>query len=696
MATSKKKSKKSKKSIQNNNKNKSNQNIKKQNETVKKIEDKKVETIVEDIKDKNKNNDKIKSVKNTNSSKNSTQKTAKKNNVEKKSNETNNSVNKQKENKSSKNNKNKTGSKNKDKTQKEDLNKSKEKDEKIQKSEIINAEENKKKIEKETKDVSKEVALTEKNDTPEYVKELLRKRKAKIIISIFVIIVIVLIILFSTVFSLLNMNKTNIIDGISIKNIDVSELSKDEAKERLQEALNKELLVDLKLKYNDYEITINPSQIEFTYNIEEAVNQAYDIGRIENIVKNNYTILFSKLNGKNIDITYTYNQDLLTTFIENINSELPGVVIEPTYYMENNVLYVQKGIDGIKVPVEEMKNDIIRSFVERSYSDIVDDSYSQKLDIKINNVKASKINMAKIYEEIHTEPKDAYYETEPYKIYREVDGIDLELSVEDAQKEISKEDKNEYLFNLKITKPAKTIDDLGTEAFPYLISSFSTKYDASNINRSTNLKIAAEKINGKVLMPGEEFSFNSVVGKRTVEDGYKDAKIYADGGVVDGLAGGICQISSTLYNSVLLANLEITERKNHSYPTSYVQVGKDATVVYGVKDFKFKNSRSYPIKLEAKVNNGVTDFKIHGMSEETEYEVRILPVTTATLPFSTTYEQDATLAPGVQQVLQSGHPGYKVTTYKELRLNGAVVSKEIISNDVYEPMRTIIKVGPTQ
>ena len=300
--------------------------------------------------------------------------------------------------------------------------------------------------------------------------------------------------------------------------------------------------------------------------------------------------------------------------------------------------------------------------------------------------------MAKIYEEIHTEPKDAYFTTEPYNIFPDQDGIDLAITVEEAQKSIGNEEKTEYTFPLKISKAAKTINDLGMEAFPYEVSSFSTKYDASNINRSTNLAIAANKINGKVLMPGEEFSYNKVVGKRTVEEGYKDAKIYADGGVVDGLAGGICQISSTLYNAAVMANLEIVERRNHSYPTSYLPAGKDATVVYGVLDLKFKNTRKYPIKITSSVKNGVASFTVHGIKEENEYEVTLLPVTTATIPHGTQTIPDPSLPAGQQVVKQSGHAGYRVTTYIQKTCNGQT-TKEVFTNDTYQPMATIIRVG---
>lgn len=142
-----------------------------------------------------------------------------------------------------------------------------------------------------------------------------------------------------------------------------------------------------------------------------------------------------------------------------------------------------------------------------------------------------------------------------------------------------------------------------------------------------------------------------------------------------------------------MANLEITERRNHSYTTTYVPAGRDATVVYGTQDFKFKNSRSYPIKIQANVANGIAEFKVHGIKEEVEYDIKIIPVTTQTIPYQTEYVPDATLAPGQQVVTQAGHAGYKVTTYIEKRLAGVVISKEVLSNDTYNAMKTIVNVG---
>lgn len=538
------------------------------------------------------------------------------------------------------------------------------------------------------------IPIKSSEEEPEYIQEILKKKKRKTIIFILAILLAIIVVVFSVIFALLNMNNVKITKGISVKNIDVSNLTLEEAKEKLENNLEKELIPELILKYNDeYSISLEPEQIEFKYNIENTLNEAYNIGRTDNILINNYTLLFTTLFGKEIDITYTYNEELLSTFIDDVNSKLPGLVVEPSYYIEDTKLIVEEGKDGIEVSKAKLKESILNSIEKRNLEDVAKDNYSQIINIPTQKAKASSIDMDKIYSEIHRQPQDAYFELEPYKIYPDVDGVDLAISLEEAKKQITGE-AQEYQFDLKITKATKTIKDLGTEAFPYLISSFSTRYDASNTNRSTNLRIAAEKINGTVLLPGEVFSYNKTVGKRTVEEGYKDAKIYADGGVVDGLAGGICQISSTLYNAVLLANLEIVERRNHSFTTSYVAAGRDATVVWGAIDFQFKNSRNYPIKIEASVKNGVAEFKMHGMQEQQEYEISIIPKTTASIPYSTTQIPDPTLAPGQQIPVQAGHLGYKVTTYIVKKLNGVEVSRELLSNDTYQPMRAIVRVGP--
>jgi len=500
------------------------------------------------------------------------------------------------------------------------------------------------------------------------------KRKCTIIM---ILTIVITILVFSTIFALLNLGKNTIARGVSIKGIDVSNLTVEEATKKINEAINIELLLEMDLKYGEeYTVDFDPTQIQYSYKVSEAIKEASSVGKDGNIIVNNYNLLFTAFCGKDIQIESTYNEDSLTGIVDDLASKIPGLVVQADYYIEGDKLIINNGQPGIRVKKEQLKNEILENIKNRNALEIIKNSEKQVIEIQVEKVEPDPIDLEKIYSEVKKEPKDAYYIAEPFQIFKEEDGVDFAVTMDEAKAIIANNGLEEYTIPLKLTPAEKTIDDIGTEAFPYMISSYTTKYDASNINRSGNLKIAADKINGTVLMPGEEFSFNEIVGKRTIEEGYRNAKIYENGQVVDGLAGGICQISSTLYNAVLLANLEITERRNHSFTTTYVPAGRDATVVYGRQDFKFKNSRTFPIKIEANVANGIAAFNIHGIREEVEYEIKIIPVTTQTIPYQTEYIPDPTVLPGQQRVKQAGHSGYKVTTYIQKRLRRSCSRKK--------------------
>ena len=255
------------------------------------------------------------------------------------------------------------------------------------------------------------------------------------------------------------------------------------------------------------------------------------------------------------------------------------------------------------------------------------------------------------------------------------------------------ENKESYIIPLKVLSPKVTTNQIGTEAFPDLLGSFSTTYSTSNSNRSTNIRLAASKINGIVIMPGETFSYNQVVGKRTAAAGFKSAAVYSNGQVTTGIGGGICQVSSTLYNAVLYANLEIVERTNHGFNPGYVKAGTDATVSWGGPDFKFKNNRDYPIKIICSGSGGKVNFQIFGLKTDEDYEVQIQSSVIQTIAFKTVYQNDNSLAKGKTKVLQSGSNGCKTETYKILKKNGVVVSKILLSRDTYNPHNKIVAVG---
>lgn len=547
--------------------------------------------------------------------------------------------------------------------------------------------EEKEKLKTLTKEENKKLKkndLKDKNKKAEKKNENVKKPKKKyILVGIFIILFITIGIIFSTIFALININNDKIISGVSISGIQVSGLSKDEAKSKIETLYQEKKEKEINIKYEDYETTLNPTLLEVNYNVDKAVDEAYSTGRKENIFLNNYDILFTLIGKKNIDVEMTINEEVTKQNIEDIGVNLPGVVIESSYSVEDDELIITKGKEGIVIDTDKLLESIKNELKDINIKE-------QIIEIPVLNKEPEKIDIDKIHDEIYKEAKDAYYTKNPFAVYPEVEGVDF--NVEEA-KALLEEEKEEYIIKLKITKPKVTISQIGSEAFPDQLATFTTRFDVSDVDRSTNLKIACQKINGKVILAGETFSYNKALGARTAAAGYKNGKIYEAGQVVDGIGGGICQISSTLYNSVLLADLEIVERRNHQFVTSYVGPGRDATVVYGVTDFKFKNTRQYPVRISATAQNGIATISIYGIKEENEYTFKFSTKTIATIPFSVKYVEDESLNLGTEKVKQKGTNGLKTETYITKMLNGKVISTKLLSRDTYDAMERIVIKG---
>lgn len=570
-----------------------------------------------------------------------------------------------------------------DKSEKEKSDK-KQETEKIDKSE---KEENNKKQETEknveVKKTKEKLEIeSEKEKEFKQIKEENRKHTFPVIFGVFIICAIII---FSIIFALANINNDKILSGITINEVDISNLTLEEAIKKMEEITAAKLSEEMLLKKDEYETSINANQINAKFDIENAVNQAYNIGRAGNIVTNNYAILEVMLFKKEIELPFYYDEQTLENKIKDISSKMPDAVKQSSYYIEDENLIIVQGKDGLKIKETELKQTIINEINE------INEKYDI-VQIETETVKPDEIDLAKIREEIYKEPKNAYVSKNPITVHPHVNGVDFKISVEEAQKKLN-ENKKEYKIPLKITVPKKTIKDLGEEAFPEKIANYSTRYDATNYNRSNNLSIAAKKINGTIIMPGEVFSYNQVVGERTIEEGYKEAGAYAGGKVVQSVGGGICQVSSTLYNTALLANLEIVDRSNHAFLTGYVPASRDATVSWGSLDFKFKNTRKYPIKIESSAENGICEINIYGIKEEKEYEVVIQSKVLSDIPYTVKYIEDDSVEKGTEVVEQYGENGCTSEAYRILKLNGEVVSKTLISRDTYDPMQRIVRKG---
>lgn len=245
---------------------------------------------------------------------------------------------------------------------------------------------------------------------------------------------------------------------------------------------------------------------------------------------------------------------------------------------------------------------------------------------------------------------------------------------------------------VEVTKPKITKEMLSK--IDGVMGSFTTSYTSSNADRSANVEIATNTVNGTVLMPGETFSYNNTLGERTTAKGYKDGAAYIGNKVEMVTGGGICQVSTTLYRAVLRAGIMPTERHNHSMTTTYSGPSEDATVAWGSLDYQFKNLYDFPIYIQGYTSNKHVTFNIYGNVQAMDgktYELQT--VVNETLKPSVKTVEDSSLPAGQRVVEQNPVTGYKSTGYLVTYQNGKEIDKKLIGHDVYKQKDEIIKVG---
>lgn len=276
-----------------------------------------------------------------------------------------------------------------------------------------------------------------------------------------------------------------------------------------------------------------------------------------------------------------------------------------------------------------------------------------KLSEKIQNISDSiNVDMknAKVYIS-----DSGNISTSSATIGKELDIASTKESIYDAIK-----NKDYKSIDLKVNIKEPKISTEAVKSVNTLLAEFSTKFSTKDSNRVTNVVLSAKATSDVLLMPGEEFSYNNLTGKRTTSNGYKDAPVIINGKLEQDVGGGVCQVSSTLFNSVLYSGLDVTSRRNHSLKSSYVSIGRDAMVSDGGSDFRFKNPYSHPVYIKNTVSNGVITSKIYGnISDKKNISIKVEPYTTEGLDAAKTYIE-----------------------YKDS--NGKVIRTQYISNSVYK------------
>ncbi len=408
----------------------------------------------------------------------------------------------------------------------------------------------------------------------------------------------------------------------------------------------------------DRTISFTPEMTKVALDVEEAVERAYQYGRQGTV----FSIAKARREAENsvheIDITTDLQLD--TEYIQQVILQTAAEVSKEMVNATCNIDLTQErivivtGTDGVSLDTDTLYDLVVSAFNNNDFSTLYFD-----YDVE----EAASVDLDTLYEQVCTEAQNAEYDPETGEVSQEVSGQQFDL--EAAKQALAwAGEGEEVIIELEVQEAEITKAELEALLFRDVLSSYSSPHTA-NSNRTTNLTLACEAIDGTVLQPGETFSFNDTVGERTSERGYLPAAIYVDGQTEDSAGGGVCQVTSTIYVCALYANLEIVEREEHMYFVSYVPSGLDATVYWDTGlDFKFRNNTDYPIRIEANVSGGYVNITFYGTNIDGTY----VEMTTEQLSTEQPGEPEEVVDDSVPAgtVLQSSYVGSTWVSYRHV------------------------------
>jgi vancomycin resistance protein YoaR len=309
--------------------------------------------------------------------------------------------------------------------------------------------------------------------------------------------------------------------------------------------------------------------------------------------------------------------------------------------------------------------------------------------LDLDPVEPAEIDITEAYRELACDPTEPYYASG--SIVEGTYGYTLDW--EAAINQILEADYGDTLsIPMTPVAPKHTAEEFRAVLFRDRLSSYSSPHTA-NANRTNNLTLACNAINGTVINPGETFSFNGVVGERTAAKGYREATVYVGTESKDELGGGICQVASTVYDAALYAEMTITSRACHTFFVTYVPGGLDATVYWGSLDFAFRNDTEYPIRVNASVSGGYVNISIDG-TKTNDHVVKLSSTKLSTTPYETVYEEDSSKPSSYREETTYPYTGYTYEAYQYIYDgNGNLLETNYLGKSTYQKRDQVITIG---
>lgn len=485
------------------------------------------------------------------------------------------------------------------------------------------------------------------------------------------------------IYAYVKVSSLKIYPNIKVAGVHIGGLMKEEAVSKLIDNYSTNLNNQLTLKMGEKEEVVSFKELDVTYDIQGAVENSYRIGREGGFFKRFIEIISIDLKGKTVDVNISYDNKKLAEILTKLEEPITIKVKDDSYKIEEGRLYFSFGSSGKGID----RDKAIKTIEEK-----LKEGKGAVLSFELADIEPERLSA----DLIPSEPKDATFLVENYRTLKyvpEVYGVKFDKELFNRLQSENSKLKKDFSIPVESVKPTISVKDLKAKTFINTLSSYETYYGSSPDNRKHNIQIAASKISDVILAPGDEFSYNKIVGPRTPERGFQLAHAYSNGKIIDDFGGGICQVSTTLYNVVLRSELQVTARTNHMFTVSYVPAGMDAAVNYGSVDFKFKNNTKWPIKIINKTTPTTVKFEILGTNLGESKTIEFRKEVLKTIPYTIQETPDATLDEGKTVIDQKGANGCVVNVYKVIKKGGTLVSEKFLYKDSYRALTEIVKKG---
>ncbi len=540
--------------------------------------------------------------------------------------------------------------------------------------------------------------------------------------------------------------------GIKIGDTYVGGLTTDQAGKKLESRLSRALKKPVYIVYEDDHWEVTPDQFNIQVSVEKSIDRAYALGREEGLLNRLRQRLACWINAKKISHIYSIDHKSMSSFIDEMSKQINKDPVDATILFENDEPKIAPSQIGItlnkpetfsliKTKLVSSKNRKIEPPVTMIPVDITEDNAKDALkDTKemvqypltlnyeermwqiesqeIRNLlrfiktkkgrkpKLVKLNaeldpdkvkkyIAELTQDINVEPQNARFQVDgaTVNIISSQNGhkVDANAALAKMKKAVFTDAPRQVFLSTNVVEPDRTTEEAKAMGIKKRISSFSTTFSSSNAPRVNNIILLSKSLDDTLVAAGKVFSFNQSTGSRTADKGYKEAPTIVRGELVPSIGGGICQVATTLFNTVFFAGYPVATRSNHSFYISHYPAGRDATVGWGGPDFKFENDTDAYFLIKTWASSSSVTVAIYSTDYDTNVSYKSSDFTNYK-EFSTKNVEDPTLPLDQEVVKTSGIKGRDITVYRTVKRGGKVIREDKFFSR-YKPRRAVIRVG---